>query len=440
MPASARSSASRTSRGAVVSGRGAICSIRMLSAGAPTRPRARRPGWPRPRGWPRRRSSATRSPGWIARQTSMALRAPGASSGENGPNTVAVDITFLASNDEGGHLPAARGDVGQSGRAEARQEAGDAPAEQVRREVDQHVALDDAVGLADREGLAADRDPLLGDPAALGLAQRPRDRRVPRALVGLPAERHAGAAVLVVRLEHEALAVRRRYSADRSSAVAVVPSSRTTRVHGTCAAIGSQIVGVEQVAVAVVGQHREERLLVRDLAAQLLATQTAPRAVGVDQRAALVGPRHDVVDEHAAVDQIDRHAVGDQRAGRRRRGRADRRSRSGRRRRRTRRAAARTRSTSAPRASRRSRCAAGSPCRPSPVAREQRVEQVRDRRVVADVEPLAEAVHQRLAVEQLRQPLAVAGPGRALRVVLGELQRVGQEEGVGARRRCSPTP
>ena len=77
--------------GASTSGRAAICSIRMLSTGAPTASSAAA----RLAATSRLASSAisaTRSWGWIARQTSMALRAPGASSGENGPNTVAVGM------------------------------------------------------------------------------------------------------------------------------------------------------------------------------------------------------------------------------------------------------------------------------------------------------------------------------------------------------------
>ena len=56
---------------------------------------------------------------------------------------------------------------------------GDAPAEEIRREIDEHVALDDRRrAVADRERLAADGDALLRDPAALALARaRARSRR-----------------------------------------------------------------------------------------------------------------------------------------------------------------------------------------------------------------------------------------------------------------------
>jgi hypothetical protein len=61
-----------------------------------------------------------------------------------------------------------------------------------------------------------------------------------------------------------------------------------------------------------------------------------------------------------------------------------------------------------------------------------------DRRVEPDVEALPEARErgpgvQQLA-EELRQALRVARAGRRFRVVFGELQRIGQDEGVGSRR------
>ena len=63
--------------GAALSGRGATCSISTPSAGrADCLERGGEAGRDLAR-WPRRRSSATRSPGWMARQTSTALRAPG---------------------------------------------------------------------------------------------------------------------------------------------------------------------------------------------------------------------------------------------------------------------------------------------------------------------------------------------------------------------------
>src|SRR5260221_937718 len=62
----------------------------------------------------------------------------------------------LGLNDERGHLAAAGGHIRQARPAEAREEAPHAPAEEIRREVDQPVALDDSAGLAHRIGLPAD--------------------------------------------------------------------------------------------------------------------------------------------------------------------------------------------------------------------------------------------------------------------------------------------
>ena len=94
------------------------------------------------------------------------------------------------------------------------------------------------------------------------------------------------------------------------------PSSRRrrvriarTRVHGTCARMTARSSVGEQRRVPVVGQHREERLLVRELAAERVGDADGARLVGLDQRRALVGPRDDVVDQDAAVDEIDPAAV-----------------------------------------------------------------------------------------------------------------------------------
>ncbi len=54
-----------------------------------------------------------------------------------------------------------------------------------------------------------------------------------------------------------------------------------------------------------VGEDREERLLVCELAPERVGDTDGPGAVGVDQRATLVGPAQDVVDQHPPVDEID---------------------------------------------------------------------------------------------------------------------------------------
>ena len=58
---------------------------------------------------------------------------------------------------------------------------------------------------------------------------------------------------------------------------------------------------------------------------------------------------------------------------------------------------------------------------------------MRNRRVVAHVEPAPERLHERLAIEELGKPLRVARSGGGLGVVLGELQGGGQDERIGAR-------
>ena len=70
---------------------------------------------------------------------------------------------------------------------------------------------------------------------------------------------------------------------------------------------------------------------------------------------------------------------------------------------------------------------------PLAVARDQRLEQRVDRPVTARVEALAEARHQRLLRRTAPRAPGCSRPAGDSRVVFGELQRVGQDERVGAR-------
>ena len=115
-----------------------------------------------------------------------------------------------------------------------------------------------------------------------------RDRRLPGRVVDLPAEHDALAAVVVVRLEHELLAVRsdERQQVDLGSPSKTVRRSSTTRVHGMCAAIAARSSALNSAGVALVAQHREARLLVQHLAAE---------RVHHAHRAVPHGPHHRVV-------------------------------------------------------------------------------------------------------------------------------------------------
>src|SRR5882724_13189867 len=78
---------------------------------------------------------------------------------------------------ERGHLTAATGHIGEAGGAKAREKAAKFSAEQVRREIHQHVAVIDFADIGDvRENLSADRDPFLDDPHAVFRRKRSLDR------------------------------------------------------------------------------------------------------------------------------------------------------------------------------------------------------------------------------------------------------------------------
>src|SRR6266852_532631 len=114
---------------------------------------------------------------------------------------------------EGGDLAAAGGYVGEAGGAEAREEAAEFAAEQIRGEVHQHVAeLDVFVGRDVGKNLAANGNALLHDPGAplfagLGGGNGALNGFVPIVLVGFPSESDAGTAVFITGLEHEVFAV-----------------------------------------------------------------------------------------------------------------------------------------------------------------------------------------------------------------------------------------
>ena len=62
-------------------------------------------------------------------------------------------------------------------------------------------------------------------------------------------------------------------------------------------------------ACSRVRQHGEERLLVRELAAEGVGHADRARRARIDEGAALGRPGQDVVDEHAAVHEIDLRAL-----------------------------------------------------------------------------------------------------------------------------------
>ena len=213
----------------------------------------------------------------------------------------------------------------------------------------------------------------------------------------------------------------------------VVPSA-TTRVHGTCAAITACSIGENMRALAGSVSTAKNAFLCGSLQRKVLATQTARGSYALHQRRALVGPLDDVVDQDATVDEVDLVPVSDQRRAvelevariaddRRHAGRDERVAQD------LELGPGRHVAPVDDRDGRRLRRAA-----PLAIAVEQRVEQRLDRLVEAHAVRFTEPRHHRQRVEQLGQPLGVAGAGRRLGVVFGEVQAVGQQERVEARR------
>ena len=208
-------------------------------------------------------TSATRSPRWIARHVrrhcvrperdrqarhrtsseKCISRPPAGRFGHEEQGRQA-----LVANHEGGHLSAARGDVGEAGRAQARQIAGHPAAEEIRREIDQHVAHRHRSGSSNcgntsrRTGIRSCSTQRAGPDRERGLqAQRPSRRGVisqpsvtpvpPYSSFGLSTQRLA--MLLGERQQIDSAPVLRRRRIDE------------TRVHGTCAAI-TRALGVRE--------------------------------------------------------------------------------------------------------------------------------------------------------------------------------------------------
>src|SRR2546430_13310063 len=96
------------------------------------------------------------------------------------------------------HLPAAAGDIGESRRAEAREEAAKFSPEQVRRKVHQHVAVVHTTCPRDvGENLTANRNSFLNNPRAVLCSERALDGFVPARFAGFPSKGDAVHAVLI---------------------------------------------------------------------------------------------------------------------------------------------------------------------------------------------------------------------------------------------------
>ena len=105
------------------------------------------------------------------------------------------------------NLASTAGHIGEAGGAKSGKKASELSAEQIRGEIHQHVAVIDPADVRDvRKDFAADGDAFLGDPHTVLRRKRALDRRVPVSFARFPAEGHAGAAILIARLQDKVLA------------------------------------------------------------------------------------------------------------------------------------------------------------------------------------------------------------------------------------------
>src|SRR3989441_8671981 len=190
-----------------------------------------------------------------------------------------------------------------------------APAEQVRSNIHQHVAHLDAGIRLHREDFAPHSNALLHHPGAFAVGQGALKLGVPLVFVRFPAERHTRAAIVVVGLEDKVRAA-------PTDVFEQLDRLGFTRGFYIAQQAGPGHVSLDQLAlgwrkefaIALVGQHREKGLLVRNLATQAVGDAHGARLVGADQRGAFGGPRNQVVDQHAAINEVNLAALRGQRS------------------------------------------------------------------------------------------------------------------------------
>src|SRR5271156_4282251 len=127
-----------------------------------------------------------------------------------------------------------------------------------------------------------------------------------QALVVLQTERHASAAILVVRLQHEILAsvahvFQQAESFSVARGLAVREQPRPWDVPANQFALRS----TEERSILLVGKHSEKSLLVRNLAGKRIGHANRAGTVSVHQGRALSAARDDIVNQNAAINQIN---------------------------------------------------------------------------------------------------------------------------------------
>src|SRR6266480_3120609 len=154
-----------------------------------------------------------------------------------------------------------------------------------------------------------------GTSALAILRQRCTHRTLPRRVVHLPAEHNALPAVLIIGLEHQAIAL----GQDERDEIHLAAAMQGLLLgHGA----GPGYMGVDrptlddrkQLGVPLIAQHGETRLLVKDLAPKRVHHAHRAGPHGADHRMVAAAASHQLGEEHALVDQVHRRAAQQERA------------------------------------------------------------------------------------------------------------------------------
>ncbi|MDW8215619.1 MAG: hypothetical protein RMJ55_18865 [Roseiflexaceae bacterium] len=166
---------------------------------------------------------------------------------------------------------------------------------------DLHSAIDHR-----RVLLIGNRHALLQDRRC---AHRVAERAVPFVRRCFPSDDHALAAILVIRLEHQALAFspRERQQIDGSALVRRPPRAHQARP-GHMRRNRSALFGREEVVERLVGQQRKDRFLVQQFGAKGIDHADGAIQIGAHERMGercIAVARQQLAGEHPLVHQID---------------------------------------------------------------------------------------------------------------------------------------
>src|SRR5512140_480160 len=207
----------------------------------------------------------------------------------------------------------AGGDVEQRGSPESRHAPFHVRAVAHERRGVEHPIEDPELAIDHRWiGLCRERDAILHD---VRLLPRGREPRLPLGVGGLPAEHDPLAAVFIVRLEYESFPAVANEA--RQVDLLAIENGMPVFYHASPRHVHPdrrRLLHAEQASISFIAQYGETRLLVQQLAREGVDHAHGVVAHRADHRPVDATPLHELVDQHALVDERDLEIPRAQRA------------------------------------------------------------------------------------------------------------------------------